>query len=91
MWNSTALSIPQSSSPEVTYTLANDTPAMQLVVAEDGARLGPILKIPKGAVIDVFGEGFNERTLKVRYAGLFYFVFLADLATTDESVRIAYR
>ena len=79
MWNSDAISIPQSFSPEARYTVGKDIAAMQLIPAEDGARLGPISKIPKGAAIDILGEGFNERTLKIRYADSFYFIFSVDL------------
>jgi hypothetical protein len=80
MWNSGALSIPGPESlPGQSYTLTNDIPGMQLVAVGDGTRLGPILRIPKGADIDAFGEGFNERTQKIRYEGCFYFVFEADL------------
>ena len=79
MWNSEALNIPQTRSAEATYRLSKEIPGMQLVPVAGGARLGPILRIPKGATIEAFGEGFNERTLKIRYQGSFYFVFLSDL------------
>lgn len=87
MWNGDALRIPDSSFPEATYTLSQDILAMQLVsVVGAEARLGPILRLPKSTTIDVFGEGFNERTLKIRHEGSFYFVFLVDFekVTADD-------
>ena len=83
MWNGDALRIPDCSFPDATYTLSQDILAMQLVsMGGAEARLGPILRLPKGTRIDVFGEGFNERTVKIRHEGSFYFVFLADLEST---------
>ncbi|HSU31664.1 MAG TPA: hypothetical protein VLJ11_10535 [Bryobacteraceae bacterium] len=80
MWNSDALTIPKFSFPQATYTLSGDVAGMKLVCTGDGAaQLGPVLRLPKGASIEAFGAGFNERTFKVRYQGSFYFVFSADL------------
>jgi hypothetical protein len=42
-------------------------------------RLGMITQLPAGAELQVCGEGFNERTMKVQWAGGLYFVFLQDV------------
>jgi len=38
-----------------------------------------ITQLPEGAELELCGEGFNERTVRVRWAEGFYFVFLQDL------------
>jgi hypothetical protein len=42
--------------------------------------LGLIVHLPAGSNVQVCGEGFNHRTLKVRQGDAFYFVFQEDLA-----------
>ena len=79
MWNPNALSFSDDVS-EQAYTLSDDIVAMELVPAVTGEpRLGPLSKIPEGAEIECCGEGFNERIVKARWRGKFYFVFLQDL------------
>lgn len=54
--------------------------AIQLVQAEDGgAKLGVISQLGPGTTVEICGSGFNERTVKVRSASQYYFVFLQDL------------
>lgn len=82
MWNADALSvrIPINDWSGDRYTLSDEICAMQLLPGENGkAELGPVVTMPKGAQLDACGPGFNERTLKVRSDGAFYFVFLQDL------------
>ena len=80
MWNLSALSIPDDVAAEKAYTLSNEIPAMELIPAPNGeTRLGPVSRIPEGAELEACGQGFNDRTLKVRCQGKFYFVFLQDL------------
>jgi hypothetical protein len=38
-----------------------------------------ITKLPKGAQLQIWAKGFNERTVKVKWKDSFYFVFLQDL------------
>jgi hypothetical protein len=53
-------------------------------------RLGPVSNIPAGALIDFCGEGFNEDTVKIRWRGKSYFIFLQDLQDRCKpAVRIA--
>jgi hypothetical protein len=62
------------------YTLNEEIAAFQILQRENEvARFGPIVSLPAGAQLRTCGEGFNERTLKVRYEGFFYFVFIQDL------------
>lgn len=81
MWNPDALSISDNVSQKK-YSLSDDILAMEIVPAVAGdVRLGPISKIPEGANIECCGQGFNERTVKVRWRGMIYFVFVQDLET----------
>lgn len=53
-----------------------------LQVAENGrggSELGLLTQLPADAVFEVCGPGFSERTVKVRYNGHLWFVFLQDL------------
>lgn len=69
-------------SAERTYLIPDDIPAMEVIPATSGQPgLGPILRIPNGAEIECCDEGFNEKTVKVRWQGKFYFVFREDLPT----------
>lgn len=61
-------------------TLLKKISAIQLSTAEGvPGKLGVITQLPSGATIDICGEGFNERTAKVRYCEGYFFVFLQDL------------
>jgi hypothetical protein len=75
------LSIPESVCPQKTYTLSRRIAALRLIAPADGQRgkLGEISQLQPGAQLDCCGDGYNERTIKVHYAGEFYFVFLQDL------------
>jgi hypothetical protein len=55
--------------------------AIQVLPSESSTelRLGMITQLPSGAELIVCGDGFNDRTVKVRWAEGFYFVFLQDL------------
>ncbi len=65
---------------EQTYTLGKNVSAIQVMAAEDGSRrLGLITQLPEGAQVDIGGPGFNDRTIKVRFGGSSYFIFLEDL------------
>lgn len=46
-------------------------------------RLGTIVQLPEGTQVEVCGEGFNERTVKVSYQGGFYFIFLEDVESGE--------
>lgn len=46
---------------------------------DDGARLSPASKLPRGAEVRVCGPGFDDQTVMVSYQGQFYFIFSADV------------
>lgn len=71
---------PDVHGPTVSHSLAKNIAAIELVSAESGRpRLGPVLQLPNGSLLDVCGDGFNERTVKIRSNGKYYFVFRSDL------------
>jgi hypothetical protein len=85
MWNPDTLSIPDNA-PEQTYTLPEDILAMELTpFGTPEPRLGLASKIPQGAEIECYDQGFNEQTVKVRWRGRLYFVFRQDLKTQCKS------
>jgi len=56
--------------------------ALELVPQEHGgAKLGLLLQLGAGITVEVCGDGFDDRTAKVRANGHCYFVFLQDLAS----------
>jgi hypothetical protein len=63
------------------YCLSKNIAGIQVLPAADAGepRLGMITQLPQGAELELCGEGFNERTVRVRWAEGFYFVFLQDL------------
>jgi hypothetical protein len=42
---------------------------------------GPICELPEDVEVEVYGGGFNKRTVKVRYGDCYYHVFWRDLAS----------
>ncbi|MBV9267340.1 MAG: hypothetical protein JO061_14305 [Acidobacteriaceae bacterium] len=63
------------------YLLSKNIAAIQVLPADGSAepRLGMITQLPRGAELRFCGEGFNGRTVKVRWGDGYYFVFLQDL------------
>jgi hypothetical protein len=65
-------------------TLSRKIPAIRLEIRTGSsgatAKLGSILQLPAGSWVEVCGDGFNPRTVKVRHHDSFYFVFQEDLA-----------
>jgi hypothetical protein len=71
---------PKPNSGPLSHSLAKNIAAIELNGIEGGkARLGPVLQLPDGAQLDVCGEGFNDKTVKIRSNGKYYFVFRSDL------------
>ncbi len=66
---------------EKSYTLARNVSAIQILPgnAEDRSKIGLITQLPEGVQVQVGGPGFDERTVRVRYSGNAYYVFLEDL------------
>ena len=62
------------------YVLRQEIPALQLIATENGhARWGPLIRLPKGAELHDFGEGFDDQTL----LGNFFIIFQQDLAAAQ--------
>jgi hypothetical protein len=61
-------------------TLSKVIAAINIRETEDGhMRMGLISQLPQGAELQICGEGFNERTIKVRWGERLYFVFVQDI------------
>lgn len=72
---------PKMSNGPLSHFLAKNISAIELNGLENGqARLGPVLQLPSGAPVEVCGDGFDERTVKIRSNGKYYFAFRSDLA-----------
>jgi hypothetical protein len=58
-------------------------PAIVLEKSEQGSEgeenFGLIVHLAEGSDVEICGEGFNSRTIKVRQNGVYYFVFAEDL------------
>lgn len=75
-----ALFIPHGSGAEKLLTLPRPISAIQLIQKEDGTtKLGLLSQLSAGTEVRLCGDGFNERTIKVRAHGLCYFVFRQDV------------
>jgi hypothetical protein len=54
--------------------------AIQLEQKEGGSgKLGTLSRLSSGTIVERCGKGFDERTVKIRANGHYYFVFLQDL------------
>src|SRR4051794_31422228 len=57
---------PKCVSVQAVTKVPKDISTFELIPTENGTRLGPIASIPKGARLETYGLGFNERTIKAR-------------------------
>ena len=75
-----AVCSPRFGSAEESITIAKRIAAIAVGLnAEGKIQIGVISQLPDGACLEVCGEGFNERTIKVRWREQFYYVFLQDV------------
>jgi hypothetical protein len=74
-----ALYIPEAETYTFTPPLTESVVAVELLRTSRGTRLGRISRIPEGACLDICGDGYNDRTVKVRWQGQIYFVLRQDL------------
>jgi len=85
MINTRAFSVSACDTPPEpdTYSLSKNIAAIQVLPADGTGepRLGMITQLPSGAELRPCGEGFNERTVRVKWGDGYYFVFLQDLET----------
>lgn len=78
------LLLPKELNAAQTYVLRDEIPALQLVATENGhARWGPLVRLPRGAHLDDFGEGFDARTL-LRFNTSFFVIFRQDLLASQQ-------
>jgi hypothetical protein len=70
-----------------TITVSKEISALELISTNSGSHSRQITPVPKGACLQVCGQGFNERTIQVRWEGRLCFVFLQDV----ESVETAHK
>lgn len=83
MVNQKALFIPDGAIEGPKFRLARSISALPLEPEGhgNGAKLGLLSQLGPGTKLVVCGEGFDERTVKVRANGLCYFVFSQDIAS----------
>jgi len=75
--------IPTEPSARGSCILSRNIPAIRLE-GQTGqrfgkAKLGLIMHLPAGSRLELCGDGFNPRTVKVRHHDSYYFVFEEDL------------
>ena len=80
MLSSDVLSLPDCLVPGRSYTLSRTIAGIQLVPINDKkGRLGGVSQLCSGSLLQLCGDGYDARTVKVRCDGNFYFVFLQDV------------
>lgn len=86
MVNQRALFIPEGAVEGPTFGLSKSISALPLEPEEhgNGARLGLLSQLGPGTKLVVCGEGFDDRTVKVRANGTCYFVFSQDIASSTK-------
>jgi hypothetical protein len=83
--NTDAFVIPDEPMVYETVRLSSSISAIELLPTENGRpRLGLLSRLPAGAMLQICGDGFDERTAKVCVSGQYYFVFLQEI----ESARV---
>ncbi|MBV8807365.1 MAG: hypothetical protein JO033_01715 [Acidobacteriaceae bacterium] len=80
--NTDAFFIPDTQIGDHAIRLSSSISAIQLLPTEGGgAKLGLVAQLGPGTTVERCGDGFNERIVKVRAHGQYYFVFLQDMET----------
>jgi hypothetical protein len=78
--NTGAFFIPRADTHGQKVCLLKPISAIQLAEDDRGrAKLGLLSQLGPGTTVECCGDGFNDRTVKVRVNNLCYFVFLQDL------------
>ena len=78
--DNSAFFIPDTTVGGETIALSKPISAIQLLRKENGgAKLGLLSQLGPGTRVERCGDGFNERTAKVRANGQCYFVFRQDI------------
>ena len=85
--NRAAFFIPEEDCGGQALILSRYVSAIQLVRKDDGTvKLGLLAQLSPGTQVTICGDGFNNRTVKVRTHGQCYFIFAQDL---DSQARAA--
>ena len=64
--------------------LPKNTSAIQIIPdGYDRIRMGTLLQLPEGARVEINGEGFDDRTVRIAWEGSCYYAFREDLQTTE--------
>jgi len=79
VFNEDSLFLPVETVDSPSFTLSGPVSAVQLIPHGSRARLGPLVSLKEGQEIQLCGDGYNDRTLKVRLGEQFFFVFRRDL------------
>lgn len=80
---------PDALSSASSYHLSNGIAVIRLVADESGGiHSAGLSELPEGADVALCGEGFNERTVLVRWQGDFFFVYRQDLECPAMSADI---
>jgi hypothetical protein len=80
MISEATLFIPNGTEAGKRVQLFKSISAVQLVRKDNGgAKLGSLLQLRRGTLVECCGDGFNDRTIKIRANGEYYFVFLQDI------------
>jgi hypothetical protein len=80
MMNTDAFFIPDPHTHGKKIPLFKPIVAVHLEQTEHGdVKLGLLSRLSSGTIVERCGEGFDDRTVKVRANGQCYFVFLQDL------------
>jgi hypothetical protein len=53
--------------------------AVSIVFTSGKKRFGPLVQIDSGSALELCGEGYSTKTVRVRFDGKYFFVFKADL------------
>ncbi len=63
--------------------LPKNTSAIQIIPdGYDRIRMGTLLQLPEGARVEISGEGFDDRTVRIAWEGNCYYAFREDLEVT---------
>ncbi len=64
--------------------LPKNTSAIQIIPDGYGRiRMGTLLQLPEGARVEINGDGFDDRTVRIAWEGACYYAFRDDLETAE--------
>jgi hypothetical protein len=88
MVNTDSFFLPEPECDGEKVILSRSVCAIQLVKRQSGTRLGPLTQLHVGTTVEICGEGYNERTLKVRMNGDYFFIFSQDLDVAPNTAGV---